>query len=112
MTEPLLSFTSHIAGKNARVELHPDRLEWVRTGSTIGRVATATATMGVSLLAGRKEARETVLVRSISNVSMKRDGLINSIVSVSTAAQAVDFRCSHGEAKAFHDALLRVMAVA
>lgn len=109
MTQPLMSFASHVQGKNARVELHPDRLEWTKRGSTAARATAATLTGGLSLLGGRKEERETVLLRAITNVSARRDGLRNSIVTVVTAGGSVGFRCSHGEAEQMKTEILRLM---
>lgn len=112
MTQPLMSFTSHVQGKNARVELFPDRIEWSKKGSTAARATAATLTVGLSLLGGRKEERETVLLKAVTNVSAKRDGLMNSVVTVTTAGGAVGFRCSHGEAEQLKSEMLRLMAAA
>ena len=59
--QPILELTSHIAGKNAKVFLWPDRLEWSRKGlmSTGTKAGVAIATGGLSYLAtgfrGKKE---------------------------------------------------------
>jgi len=107
--EPLRTFTSHVAGKNAEVSIYPDRIEWVRKGSAIARATAATATAGLSLLKGRKEQTETIPMRAITNVSTERDGLTNSAVIVTTAGGRVAFRVSHKEAKATRELILENM---
>lgn len=109
MSEALLEFTSHVAGKNAKVSVFPDRLEWVREGSAAARWTKASLTLGASLLAGRKEEREVIPVRQITNVSMKRDGLMNSKVAVTSAGGSVEFRVSHAEAKELQETLSGLM---
>lgn len=49
----LMEFTSHITGKNAKVRLWPDRIEWELVGrmSTGAKAVLGAATMGMSLLA-------------------------------------------------------------
>ena len=106
---PVLDFESHVDGKNARVMVFPDRLEWVQKGSAAARWTAATMTLGVSLLAGKKEAREVIPVRQITNVSTSRDGLRNSAVTVSSAGGSVSFRVSHSEAQELRSTLMGLM---
>ena len=110
MSEPLMSFTSHVDGRNAHVDLFEDRLEWTRTGSAAARWTKASLTMGASLLAGRKRETETVPVRAITNVSTKRDGLLNTVVNVATASGTVSFRVSHSEAEQIRSTLMGLLA--
>lgn len=111
---PLMEFDSHIAGKNAMVRLYPDRIEWSKTGlmGTGAKVATGVMTGGLSFLAtgvrGKKE-EEMVLIRSITSVSSKRQGLTKEIVHVHTPAGVIDFRCTSAEAAAFKGQLLQLM---
>ncbi len=107
--QPILELTSHVQGKNAQVFVFPDRLEWVQKGSAAARWTAATVTLGASLLAGKKEAREVIPVRMITNVSAKRDGLRNSAVTVTSAGGSVDFRVSHSEAQQLQSTLLHLM---
>jgi hypothetical protein len=108
MTTPIHAFESHIEGKNARVEIHEDRIEWTRDR---GRSTTAALlTGGASLLTKRKtDATEILPVRSISSVSTKRDGMRNSIVLVQAAGAALAFRVSHAEAAQAKETLTRLM---
>lgn len=65
----LLTFASHIAGKNASVTIYPDRLEWTRSGlMTLGR-----------------SSHEVVPIRSITSVSSKRSGIARTVVQIVTA---------------------------
>lgn len=107
--QSLLEFTSHVSGKNARVCVFSDRVEWVQEGSAAARWTKASLTLGASLLAGKKEEREVIPVRAITNVSTKRDGLRNSAVTVTSAGGSVEFRVSHSEAKQMQETLLGLM---
>lgn len=112
--EPLLSFTSHIGGKNAFVRLFPDRLEWSRRGwmSTGAKAGLAVATAGVSYLAtgvrGRKDG-QVVPVRSISHVS-RGNSLLQDRVTISTAGGDIVMRVARREADALVDALNALIA--
>ncbi len=98
-----MTFTSHIAGKNASVSLYPDRLEWGKKSfmSTGQKAVAAVATAGLSYLAtgvrGRDEG-ESIPVRSISHVSRRKSGFQTEVV-VSTAAGDVAMRVSKGESE-------------
>lgn len=109
MSEALLDLTSHVDGKNARVRVFPDRVEWSREGSKVAHWTKASLTLGASLLAGRKGEVEVIPVRQITNVSAKRDGLVNSEVTVTSAGGSVAFRVSHGEAAELRSTLLGLM---
>lgn len=104
MTEAaLLTFTSHIAGKNAKVEIWNDRVEWeLPRGVSAGKMWAGLATGGASLLVtGVKNGRagtEMIPIKNISSVLTKRDGFRNSIVSVVTTGNTIDFRVAHSEA--------------
>jgi len=104
MTAPLHTFTSHIAGKNAKVEIYSDRIEWNRPrGVSGGKLAAGAMTGGLSLLAtgfkNGKAGTEMIPVKSISSVATKRDGLLNTLVQVITSGNTIDFRVSHAEAE-------------
>ncbi|NHB84696.1 hypothetical protein G7085_08965 [Tessaracoccus sp. HDW20] len=110
----LTEFTSHITGKNAKVRLWPDRIEWELVGrmSTGAKAVLGAATMGMSLLAtGVRGKRETnmILVRSITGVTTRKSGLMQNEVVVSTPAGTVDFRCSTSEAAEFKRQLLALI---
>lgn len=106
MSTPIYEFTSHIAGKNAKVAVFEDHLEWKKTGSAAARATKAGMTFGLSLLGGKKEETEVIPFRQVTNVGTKKDGLLNSIVNVTTAGGAVGFRVSHAEAKTVRDLIL------
>ncbi|WP_425836899.1 SHOCT domain-containing protein [Microbacterium sp. PA5] len=101
---PLYQFTSHIAGKNAKVEIYPDRIEWrLDRGVSGAKVTAGVLTGGLSMLAtgvkNGKAGTEMIPVKSMSSVTTKRDGMMNSLVSVITTGNTVDFRVSHKEAE-------------
>ncbi len=108
-TSPLLTFTSHIQGKNAKVEIYADRIEWSLNRSVIAGVTAASLTMGVSLLKtgipGGNRGTEMIPVKSITGVNTKRDGMLNTIVSVITSGDTINFRVSHAEAGKVRDVL-------
>jgi hypothetical protein len=105
--KPLHSFTSHISGKNAKVSIYPDRVEWERSGSYTGA---AVKTLGLSVIMPglRKKDAEMIPVRSITSITSKK-GLTNTVVSVIVPGNTIDFRVSHGEAKTVKDTLQRLM---
>ncbi|PZF55283.1 hypothetical protein DEJ23_12375 [Curtobacterium sp. MCSS17_008] len=116
MADPdlLYSFTSHIAGKNAKVTIYRDRIEWDRPRGVSGAKVTAgIMTGGMSFLAtgfkGGKAGSEMIPVKNISSVATKRDGMLNTIVSVITSGNSIDFRVSHAEAKQVREILNSLM---
>ncbi|MCR2812898.1 SHOCT domain-containing protein [Microbacterium sp. zg.Y1084] len=115
---PLYEVVSHIAGKNAKVRLYADRIEWERPRGVSGAKMTAAAfTAGTSLLVtgvkGGKEAFEMVSLRHVTNVSTRKDGMMYHLVEVQTAVGAavntVDFRVGRDEALEFRKAILSAM---
>lgn len=99
---PLYAFTSHVSGKNARVSIYRDRIEWERPrGVSGGKIAAGVMTGGLSLLAtgvkNGKAGTEMIPVKSISSITTRRDGVLNSIVSIITAGNTIDFRVAHAE---------------
>lgn len=112
--QPLYTFTSHIAGKNAKVSIHVDRVEWeVARGVSGAKVTAGVLTGGLSMLAtgvkNGKAGTEMIPVKSITSVTTARDGMLNSKVSVITAGNTVDFRVSHAEAKIVKDTLTQLI---
>ncbi len=109
----LFDFVSHINGRNARVRLYPDRLEWERKDVMTGgaKAATAVATMGMSYLAtGVRQKRETemILVKSITSVTTKK-GLMNTAVKVVTSGHTIEMNVSHAEAERVKRELLALV---
>lgn len=117
MTAALYEFTSHTSGKNAKVRIFKDRVEWEKKRSLSGGKLTAgLMTAGVSLLAtGVKSGgagTEMIPMKKISSVITKRDGMLNTVVSVVTTGNTIDFRVSHAEAKQVTDILNRLILAA
>jgi hypothetical protein len=101
---PVLEFASHVRGKNAKVRIYSNRIEWEQPrGLSAGKLTAGLATGGLSLLAtGVKSGRagmEMLPAKAITSVSSRRDGMLNTVVSVNTAAGAIDFRVSHSDAE-------------
>lgn len=101
---PILEITSHIDGKNAKVRVYPDRIEWER-GKTVsgGKIAAGLLTAGTSLLATGVHTRkgagvEVIPMRAITSVTSRRDTAFNDVVSVVTAGNTIDMRCHRNEA--------------
>lgn len=97
--QPIHTFTSHVAGKNARVSIFPDRVEWSRAGVSGGKLAAGIMTMGVSMLATgvRNKDTEMIPMRAITSVSTKKD-MLNTTVNVMASGSMIGFRVSHSEA--------------
>lgn len=108
---PLMNFTSHINGKNAKVALYGDRVEWTRGGLSAGKMTAAALTLGASALATGLSNKDTntILLRQITGVTTKK-GLLNTQVSVAAGASSVAFNCSHSEAAEFKQRLLGLLA--
>lgn len=112
---PLYTVMTKGAGKNARVSLWPDRLEWERgRGISSGKVWAGIMTGGLSLavtgVRGNKDAFETLPLSAIASVSLRKgDG--GQIVSVSTAGGDIDFLVSRQNAAGFRLAILDQMQV-
>lgn len=111
MSSALLEFTSHINGKNAKVQVFPDRLEWTKAGLSGGKMLAGAMTMGLSMLATGISNKDTEMipVRAITSVTSKK-GMANTTVSVITAGNTIDFKISHGEADRLKKTLLELMA--
>jgi len=116
--QPLFEVTSHIEGKNAKVRLWPDRIEWERKrGVSGGKITAGIMTGGASLLLtgvkGGKDAFDMVLLEHVVNVSNKKDGLLYHLVEVQTASggavNTTAFRVSRDEAAQFRQAILNAI---
>lgn len=92
----LMTFTSHIRGKNATVEIHEDRIEWEQKGRI-----TATRAMGGALLTGslrKGGGTEMIPMKAITAVTTKKDGF-HWAVSIIAPGNTVDMRVSKAEAE-------------
>lgn len=104
LAAPLLDFTSHIDGKNAKVQVWADRVEWNWRGmmGAGAKAGLAVMTLGVSYAAtgvGRKQASETIPIKSITSVTTKKGKGLQTIVQVITSGNTLDMRISHREAE-------------
>lgn len=103
----LMTFTSHIAGKNATVEIHQDRIEWEQQGRI-----TATRALGGALLTGslrKGGSTEMIPIRQITSITTKKDGLRNYAVSIVTPGNTIDMRVSKDEAEQIKATVTRLM---
>ncbi len=116
--QPIIELESHIDGKNAKVRLWADRLEWERPrGISGGKITAGVMTAGASLLVtgvkGGKDEHDMVLLRHVTNVTSRKDGLKYYAVDVQTSSGAVvntiTFRVSKDEAAQFRGAILTAM---
>lgn len=116
--QPIIELVSHIDGKNAKVRLWPNRLEWERPrGLSAGKITAGALTGGMSLLAtgvkGGKDEHDMVLLEHVTNVSSRKDGLMYYAVEVQTASggavNSIAFRVSKDEAAQFRAAILEAM---
>jgi len=110
--QPIHTFTSHVAGKNARVSIFPDRVEWSRAGVSAGKITAGIMTGGLSMLATgvRNKDTEMIPVRAITSVSTKKE-LMNTTVNVMASGSVIGFRVSHGEAAKVKSTLQGLMVM-
>ena len=108
---PLMQFTSHVAGKNAKVVIYPDRIEWARTGlKPPGGVTGVLLSGGLSLaLPGRKDTN-MIPIRQIQGITTHKAGLAYTTVRVATAGDVTEFRVTKREAEQVKATLLQVMS--
>lgn len=104
----LMEFTSHIGGKNAKVSIYPDRIEWERPG----RITATRVLTGAALVTGARKGGGTEMmpIRQITSVVTKKDGLRNWAVSVIAAGNSIDMRVSKVEAEQIKATIMRLMA--
>jgi len=84
MSGPLMEFTSHIEGRNAKVAIYEDRIEWGRERVT---------------LTGRRRDTNMIPVRQIQGVTTHRAGMLYTVVKVATAADTIEFRVTKPQAE-------------
>lgn len=96
--QPVMEFTSHVAGRNANVAIYPDRIEWSRTG------------LGTTLGLPLRRDTNMIPVRQIQGVSTHKAGLAYTTVRVATGGDATEFRVSKRQAEEVKATLLRLMS--
>lgn len=111
--QPLMSFKSHVDGKNAEVAIYHDRVEWSQAGKVgLGKAALGAATMGASLAATgiRKGGSSEVLpVRAITSVTASKDGMRYHKVTIIVTGNTIEFRCDKAEAEQAKSLLTQLM---
>lgn len=109
---PVLEFTSHIAGKNAKVRVFRDRIEWDRKGMSAGaKAGLALVTVGASYLATgitQKRDTEMIPIKSISSITSKK-GVLNTLLTFVTTGNTIDMNVSHKEALQVKDLVQNLM---
>jgi hypothetical protein len=109
----LHDFESHVAGKNARVRIYPDRIEWGQKGKVSkGKAALGAMTVGISLAATGVRtggSTEMIPIKAITSVTTEKDGLRNYKVKLIASGNTVDMRVSKTEAEVVKDTLTRLM---
>lgn len=114
--QPVYEVMSTNEGKNARVRLMPDRLEWEKSrGISSGKLWAGVVTGGMSLLAtgirGGKDGFEMLPLSAITGLSLRKDGLSHQMVVVQTAGGAIEFRVSRYNAADFRLAVINQMQI-
>jgi hypothetical protein len=103
--KPLYAFTSHNEGKNAKVEIWADRLEWERKSMNAFKVLT-----GAGFVTGfRNKNTDMLPMRSITSVTAKKGIGINTVITIHSAAGELDFRVGHKEADKIRGLLNRLI---
>jgi hypothetical protein len=94
-------------GKNARVRLLPDRLEWEKTRG----ISAAKVLAGIPTLGANSAAFDMLPLSAITSLSLRKDGLNHQMVVVQTAGGAIEFRVSRYNAADFRLAVINQMQV-
>jgi len=94
MSEPLMEFMSHIEGRNAKVAIYDDRIEWGRQRVT---------------MTGTRRDTNMVPVRQIQGVTTHRAGMLYTVVKVATSADVIEMRVARAQADQIKAILTRLM---
>ena len=110
--KPLYEFTSHINGKNAKVQIWPDRVEWDRKAVSGGKVAAGIMTFGTSTLFTGLRGKDTEMIpiRSISSVTSKKGMGLQTVVSIITSSNTIEMRVAHKEADKVKSTIMSLIA--
>ena len=103
-----MEFTSHIEGRNVKVAIYEDRIEWRQGWRPAGGATAAVLTMGASLAVPGRRNSNMIPIRQIQGVTTKRSGL-QTAVKVATAADVIEMRVSKAEAEQIKATLTRLM---
>ncbi|WP_226995812.1 hypothetical protein [Gordonia phthalatica] len=112
-----MRFKLRISGKNADVAIFNDRVVWhMGRGLSASKLAAGALalTVGVSLAAtgvrSGKSGSEMIPMKSITVVATKRDGMLNTIVSVTSSGGTIGLRVAHSDAEAIRQLLNRLIS--
>ena len=113
MTDLILHTKSRIDGKNADVNIYNNRVEWAKephsTGYNITALILAVCTVGISLIwmrpSFKTQSSEVIPASKITSIQTKKDGPVNTKVTVITSGNTIEFRTSHDKASAIKAAL-------
>lgn len=113
MSQLLLHTKSRIGGKNADVHIYDNRIEWAREAHGIGwnitAITLAVFTVCISLIFMRPsfktQATAVIPAAKISSIETKKDGPVNTKVTVITSGNTIEFRTSHERAAALKSTL-------
>jgi len=89
-----MEFTSHIEGRNAKVAIYEDRIEWGRQRMS---------------LSGKRLDTNMVPIRQIQGVTTHRAGMLYTVVKVATGADTIEFRVTKPQAGEIKATLTRLM---
>ncbi len=116
---PVLEVTSHVEGKNAKVRVYADRVEWEKPKSISGAKMTSailTAGMSAAVTGGVKSRKgagtEVIPMRSITAVATKRDSMLNDKVVITTSGATIELRCDKDTAQRLARTILAQMNAA
>ena len=109
---PLYRFTSHVEGKNPKVTIYSDRIEWEKYQVSGGKVAAGLMTGGMSLLftglASKDAGSDMIPIRALTSVSTRRDGAY-WVVAVVAPGSVIEFRVSKSDAERAKNILRQLM---
>jgi len=111
MSGQLMEFTSRIEGRNAKVAIYEDRIEWGRSGwHPPGGAKAAVLTGGASLLLpGKRRDTNMIPIRQIQGVTTHRAGMGYTVVKVATGADAIEFHVRKAEAEEIKATITKLM---
>ncbi|MCE0507946.1 hypothetical protein LVJ59_02765 [Microbacterium sp. KKR3/1] len=113
MSDLILHTKSRIGGKNADVHIYNNRVEWALEPHSMGYNITALVlplfTVFLSLIwmrpSFKTQATEVIPASKITSIQTKKDGPVNTKVTVITSGNTIEFRTSHDKAAAIKVAL-------
>jgi hypothetical protein len=108
MDGPVMTFKSHIQGKNSDVAVYEDRVEWAQEGRlTLTRLTGKAVTRG-KLSARKAGESEVIPIKAMTSVTIQRDGF-RQIVKVICSGNTIEFRVGRGEAEGIKTVLTDLM---